>query len=446
MTQSTIYALSSLYGKSGVAVFRLSGEKSLAAVAKMTSLNTQNILPRHAYFAAIYDLAGNMLDHGLVVYFKAPASFTGEDVVEFHTHGSKAVIASMLENFSQLEGCRLAEPGEFSKRAFYNQKMDLTEAEGLADLIDAETREQQKYALRQMGGELKNLYEGWRADLVNVMAYLEAYIDFPDEEIPDNITEKLENTVFKVRAAIGEHLRQNRSGERLRDGFRVVIVGEPNVGKSSLLNCLARREAVIVSDIAGTTRDAIDVYMDINGFPVIFTDTAGLRDTDEQIEQKGIEIAYDKAKNADLIIALSDVQNINQKTFADLVTDCKNKIIYVYNKADTIDFEQCSKNLSAGSILISAKNQQGINELLELISRRIAAEMNNGSGALITRQRYREVLNDVFKALEQFNLQKSIELAAEDVRLAARSLGKITGVIEVDEILDKIFGSFCIGK
>lgn len=446
MTQSTIYALSTLYGKSGVAVFRLSGEKSLNAVAKMTSLNTQNILPRHTYFAAIHDLAGNMLDHGLVVYFKAPASFTGEDVVEFHTHGSKAVIASMLESFSGLEGCRLAEPGEFSKRAFYNRKMDLTEAEGLADLIDAETREQQKYALRQMGGELKNLYEGWRADLVNVMAYLEAYIDFPDEEIPDNITEKLENTVFKVRAAIGEHLRQNRSGERLRDGFRVVIVGEPNVGKSSLLNCLARREAVIVSDIAGTTRDAIDVYMDINGFPVIFTDTAGLRETDEQIEQKGIAIAYDKAKNADLIIALSDVQNINQKTFADLVTDCKNKIIYVYNKADTIDFEQCSKNFPDGSILISAKNQQGINELLELISQRIAAEMNNGSGALITRQRYREVLNDVFKALEQFNLQKSIELAAEDVRLAARSLGKITGVIEVDEILDKIFGSFCIGK
>jgi len=445
MDNQTIFALSTLYGKSGVAVFRISGSEALQAIAKLTALNTVSITARHSYVTALYDVAGNMLDKVVVIYFKAPASFTGEDIVEIHSHGSKAVIASVLDNLGKIENFRLAEPGEFSKRAFYNQKMDLTEAEGLADLIDAETREQQKYALRQMNGELKNLYETWRSELVKVMAYLEAYIDFPDEEIPDNVVSELDNTVFKIRSSIEQHLRQNNCGERLRDGFRVVIVGEPNAGKSSLLNALARREAVIVSDIAGTTRDAIDVYMDINGFPVVFTDTAGLRDTKEVIEQKGIEIAYGKAREADLVIALADGQNVNQKLFEMLEKDCKDKILYVYNKSDKLSAEQCY-NLAKSGIVISAKQQTGIDVLLKIISEKIANQFNAGSGALITRQRYREVLNDVFKCLEQFSLNKSIELAAEDVRMAARSLGKITGVIEVDEILDKIFGSFCIGK
>lgn len=324
--------------------------------------------------------------------------------------------------------------------------MDLTEAEGLADLIDAETREQQKYALRQMEGGLKNLYDGWREKLVEILAYLEAYIDFPDEELPSDLVDKLENTVFKVNGEIAAHLGQNNAGERLREGFRVVIAGEPNAGKSSLLNALARREAVIVSDIAGTTRDAIDIYMDLNGYPVIFTDTAGLRETDEQIEKKGIEIAYDKAASADLVIALIDGQKVDFSPFEKLKSVCKDKIIYVVNKADKLSEKRCSELAGAGYMVISAKNQSGLENLLAEISRRIAETFTASSGALITRRRYREVLNNVFKHLERFSLNKPVELAAEDVRLAAREIGRITGRIEVDEILDKIFGSFCIGK
>lgn len=446
MDNKTIYALSTVFGKSGVAVFRISGNNSLKAVECLTDINSSKISPRHAYFCSLHDVKGNALDKALVIYFKAPFSFSGEDIVEIHSHGSKAVIASLLENLGMLEDFRLAEPGEFSKRAFYNGKMDLTEAEGLADLIDAETSEQQKYALRQMDGELKNLYESWRSDLVSVLSYLEAYIDFPDEELPDNIVSNLENTVFKVKNSIQSHLSQSNCGERLRDGFRVVILGEPNAGKSSLLNTLAKREAVIVSDVAGTTRDAIDVYLNIGGYPVIFTDTAGLHSTEEQIEKKGIEIAYEKAEDADLIVALIDGKNPNVEQFEKLSTSCKNKIIYVVNKSDVLSQEQCSSFIEKGFMVISAKQKYGINSLINTVNNRIASEFTGNSSALITRQRYREVLNDVFKNLNDFNLNKSIELAAEDIRLAARNIGKITGRIEVDEILDKIFGSFCIGK
>lgn len=446
MDNKTIYALSTVFGKSGVAVFRISGNNSLKAVECLTDINSSKISPRHAYFCSLHDVKGNALDKALVIYFKAPFSFSGEDIVEIHSHGSKAVIASLLENLGMLEDFRLAEPGEFSKRAFYNGKMDLTEAEGLADLIDAETSEQQKYALRQMDGELKNLYESWRSDLVSVLSYLEAYIDFPDEELPDDIVSNLENTVFKVKNSIQSHLSQSNCGERLRDGFRVVILGEPNAGKSSLLNALAKREAVIVSDVAGTTRDAIDVYLNIGGYPVIFTDTAGLHSTEEQIEKKGIEIAYEKAEDADLIVALIDGKNPNVEQFEKLSTSCKNKIIYVVNKSDILSQEQCYSFIEKGFMVISAKQKSGINSLINKVNNRIASEFTGNSSALITRQRYREVLNDVFKNLNDFNLSKSIELAAEDIRLAARNIGKITGRIEVDEILDKIFGSFCIGK
>ena len=328
----------------------------------------------------------------------------------------------------------------------YTELNEAVAATGLADLIDAETKEQQKYALKQMNGDLKDLYEGWRTDLINVLAHLEAYIDFPNEELPQNIVSNLENTVFKIKEAIHKHLTQSDYGEKLRDGFNVVILGEPNAGKSTLLNTLAQREAVIVSDIAGTTRDAVDIYMDIGGYPVIFTDTAGLRDTDEQIEKKGIEIAFSKAKEADLIIALVDGKNINLKQFENNLTDCKNDIIYVLNKSDYLSEEQCIKYKNDGYILISAKFKQGVDELIDTIKEHISNNFNQSSTALITRKRYREVLNDVFKNLEDFTLSKNIELAAEDIRLAVRNIGKITGRVEVNEILDKIFGSFCIGK
>ena len=443
MDNKTIYALSTVYGKSGVAIVRISGDKALQAVSKMTDIDKETIKARYAYFTNIKDLSGNLLDKSLVLYFMSPHSFTGEDVVEFHIHGSKAVISSVLENLSLIEDFRLAEAGEFSKRAFYNNKMDLTEAEGLADLIDSETSEQQKYALRQMEGHLKDLYEGWRSKLLEVLAHIEAYIDFPEEELPKDITENLQNTVFKVKEDITKHLNGNNIGERLRDGFRVVILGEPNAGKSSLLNAIAQREAVIVSEIEGTTRDAIDIHLDIDGYPVIFTDTAGLRRTSEEIEQKGIAIAYDKAKDADIVICLFDsLKNIPQEfDFVD-----ENKKIYVANKDDKLNDEQKIFLNNKGYILISAKYHQGIDILLKSISDKIKDKFSSNSGLLITRQRYREALRNTVNYLSEFNFNKEIELSAEDIRLACREIGKITGRIEVDEILDKIFGSFCIGK
>lgn len=447
MSDKTIYALSTVLGKSGVAVIRISGSKAFDVVRLMTSLKTDEIKPRYAYFVKLKDIAGQqILDKCLLLYFKAPNSFTGEDIIELHTHGSRAVISAVLNNLSRIPDFRMAEPGEFSKRAFYNQKMDLTEAEGLADLIDAETEAQQKYALRQMEGNLKNLYEDWREKLVNIMAHLEAYIDFPDEEIPENIVSEMNNTVFKLKNEIKEHLSSDNIGERLREGFRVVIVGRPNAGKSSLLNAIAKRDVVIVSDIAGTTRDAVDIHLDLNGYPVIITDTAGIRETEEAIERQGVEIAYRKIENADLLLCLYDASQDTVQVFEKIEKTFKNKMIYIANKSDNLTKEQCSEIKKQGITLISVKQQQGIDIVLDKISAVINDKFTSNSNLLITRARYREALNEALRSLDLFNLNKEIELSAEDIRLAAREIGKITGRIEVDEILDKIFGSFCIGK
>lgn len=446
MDNQTIYALSTVYGKSGVAVIRISGNNALAALKKMTSLDTTKIKPRYAYFVSLKNNEGNTLDKCLILYFKAPNSFTGEDIVEIQTHGSKAVISGVLSTLAQIEGFRMAEPGEFSKRAFYNGKMDLTEAEGLADLIDAETSEQQKYAMRQMEGGLKNLYDDWREQLLKILAHLEAFIDFPDEDIPNNVISEMKNNVFKLENSVYEHLKSDNIGERLREGFRVVIVGPPNAGKSSLLNAIANREAVIVSDIAGTTRDAIDIHLDIKGYPVMFTDTAGLREANEEIEKKGIEIAYSKIKSADFIICLFDASKDGVQIFDNIRKSFKNNTLLVANKCDKLTSEQCSVLEKQGCILISAKQKEGISQILDRIYEFICERFTSNSNLLITRSRYREALQEVMENLQHFSFDKEIELTAEDIRLAARALGKITGRIEVNEILDKIFGDFCIGK
>ena len=447
MDNQTIYALSTVYGKSGVAVIRVSGAKAKEAVAKLTNLKEKSLKPRYAYFTDIKDIVSReTLDKCLLLYFKAPHSFTGEDIVEFQTHGSKAVIASVLENLSKIPDFRMAEPGEFSRRAFHNGKMDLTEAEGLADLIDSETSEQQKYAMRQMEGGLKNLYDGWREELIKIMAYLEAYIDFPDEDIPQELVDKLLNDVFKLKTAISEHLNTDSIGERLREGFRVVIVGPPNAGKSSLLNTVVNREAAIVSSIAGTTRDAVDVHLDIKGYPVMFTDTAGIREVEEEIEKQGIEIAFRKIADADLVLCLFDASKDSVQIFDNIKNSFKNKAIYIANKSDNLTFEQCSNLKKQSCVVISAKHKQGIADLMEVIYQQIKERFTANSNLLITRQRYREALAETLDNLERFSFDKEIELSAEDIRLAARGLGKITGRIEVDDILNKIFGSFCIGK
>lgn len=447
MDNKTIYALSTVYGKSGVAVIRISGQDAVSVIRQMTNIKTDNIKPRYAYFVDLKNITDKeTIDKCLLIYFKAPNSFTGEDIVELQVHGSKAVIALVMNNLSQIENFRLAEPGEFSKRAFYNGKMDLTQAEGLADLIDSETAEQQKYAMRQMEGNLKSLYSGWREELLKVLTYIEAYIDFPDEDIPENDVFKIENTVFKLSEAIKQHLLGGNIGERLREGFRVVIVGAPNAGKSSLLNAVVNREAVIVSDIAGTTRDAIDIHLDLKGYPVMFTDTAGLREVEDAIEKKGIEIAYHKIEEADLIICLFDSLTDTIQSFDNIKKNFADKIIFVANKCDKISDIQKESLQKQGCICISAKYKQGINKILDEISSVISSKFTANSNLLITRSRYREALKETLENLQNFNLHKEIELSAEDIRLAARGLGKITGQIEVDEILDKIFGSFCIGK
>lgn len=447
MFEKTIFALSTVYGKSGVAVIRISGPQALDAIKAMTDIDINAIRPRYAYFTTLHDKNElHSIDHSLVLYFKAPNSFTGEDIVEFQTHGSKAVIASVMDNLSKLENFRLAEPGEYSKRAFYNGKMDLTEAEGLADLIDSETSEQQKYALRQMEGGLKNLYEGWRQDLIKILAHLEAFIDFPDEDIPSSVMAEMKNNVFKLENEIESHLNSDSIGERLREGFRVVIIGAPNAGKSSLLNAIVNRNAAIVSDIAGTTRDAVDVHLDLNGYPVMFTDTAGLRETEEEIEKLGIDIAYSKIQDADLVICLFDASIDSVQSFDKIRDSLKNKAVYVANKSDKLTFEQRSEIEKSGCLVISAKQKSGVDKILDEVGKQLKQRFTSNSNLLITRRRYREALQDVLDNLQAFSFNKEIELTAEDIRLAARALGKITGRIEVDDILDKIFGDFCIGK
>lgn len=447
MDNKTIYALSTVFGKSGVGIIRISGDKAFEVISQMTDLDVAKIAERKMYLTKFYNpVSRETLDNSLLVAFKSPASFTGENTVEINCHGSKAVIRSFLEALSLLPDFRLAEPGEFSRRSFYNGKMDLTEADGLADLIDAETALQQKVALQQMGGTLFDLYNDWRTRLVNVLSYIEAYIDFPDEDIPQDTVQKIENGVFKISEEIKNHLQQNNVEERLRDGFRVVIAGPANAGKSSLINAVVKRNVAIVSDIAGTTRDAIEAYVDLNGFPVIFTDTAGLRESADKIEQIGIKLAKDKIAEADFCLFMFDAEKDTPEIFAEYINSINVPYVLVANKMDKISADQQRKLQKKGCILISAKENQNVNVITDKIYETFQNMYVKSSAQLITRQRYKESLSECLENLSRFNLQKEIELSAEDIRLACRAIGKITGQVEVDEILDKIFSSFCIGK
>lgn len=445
MDNKTIYALSTVMGKSGVAVVRISGPIAFAVYDELTSKKSTDIVSRKMELLKLYNQAGELLDCCLMVGFKAPNSFTGEDTVEINCHGSKAVIRGILAALGKIADFRMAEPGEFSRRAFYNGKMDLTEADGLADLIDAETALQRKVALEQMGGNLLSLYDEWRERLVAVLSYVEAYIDFPDENIPVNTVFKLENDVAELKKEIEKHLIDNKIEERLRDGFKVVIAGPTNAGKSSLINAIVRRNVAIVSDIAGTTRDVIDAYIDLNGFPVIFTDTAGLRETDDEIEKIGVTLAREKIAAADFKLFMFDASIDTPDIFADYL-DSENNYLVVANKSDKLTPKQRKALENAGCVLISAKNNENIAVITDKISAYFSEMYDKSSSRLITRQRYKEALLECVENLARFNLQKEIELAAEDIRLACRAIGKITGRVEVDEILDKIFSSFCIGK
>ena len=449
----TIFALASGGGRAGVAVIRVSGPGAGAALAGLMGVDGKSpkTLPRQALFTRLGDPAtGDVLDNGLVIWFPGPASFTGEDVAEFHVHGGAAVISGVLDALTRIDGLRMAEPGEFTRRAFENGKMDLTAAEGLADLIEAETEAQRKQALRQLEGELGRIYESWRERLLSSLAHSEAAIDFSDEDLPQDIAAAAAREIAALQREIAAHLKDKWRGERLRAGLMIAIIGPPNAGKSSLLNLLSQRDAAIVSETAGTTRDVIEVHLDLGGYPVTLADTAGLRDEGgdgDAIEAEGIRRARRKASDADLRLAVFDGEHWPAPDPATLcLVDAGT--ISVINKCDLGKLEPPLEINGQPALAVSALSGDGIDDLLSAIGARVAGMMDTGGSPALTRARHREALWECRDALGRYlnGPDLSPELAAEDLRLAARALGRITGRVDVDEILDVIFRDFCIGK
>lgn len=440
----TIFALASAPGRSGVAVFRLSGPVAGEALMRFTG----NPLPpaRSATRAKFrHPESLDVIDHGLSLWFPAPGSYTGEDVAELHVHGGRAVCDAITEVVLAFPGVRLAEPGEFTRRAFEFGKMDLTEAEAVADLVDAETAAQRRQALRQLDGELGALYEDWRERLVQSVAHMEAWIDFPEEELPEEIMGAVVGEVAALGAEIERHLSDDRRGERLRDGIHVAIIGDPNVGKSTLLNYLAGRSAAIVSPHAGTTRDVIEVALDIAGYPVVLADTAGVRAGDNEVEQEGVRRALHRADTADLkIVMFNSGADIAMEPAVIQAID--SNTIVLGNKADLGSFDTGKGFDCFGSMAISLKTGQGLSEMIGLLEKLIADRFQTGINPVLTRARHRSALNDCRAALSRVVSGSSLELQAEDLRLSVRALGRITGRVDVEDLLDIIFWDFCIGK
>ncbi|WP_170761005.1 tRNA uridine-5-carboxymethylaminomethyl(34) synthesis GTPase MnmE [Ruegeria lacuscaerulensis] len=426
----TIFALASAQGKAGVAVIRLSGPNAHPAAAGLTG---GTLPPRGMRVRTLHAGDGSRLDDGLVLTFQAPASFSGEDVAELQIHGSTASVNAVMRSLSDTEGLRLAEPGEFTRRALENGKMDLTQVEGLADLIDAETEAQRKQAQTILAGELGALAERWRRDLIRAASLLEAVIDFADEEVPTDVTPEVRSLISGVMADLQREAEGVRIAERIRTGFEVAIVGLPNAGKSTLLNALAGRDAAITSEFAGTTRDVIEVRMDLGGLPVTLLDTAGLRETEDHVENLGIELARKRAEAADLRVFLTE--NPTELGVEMLVGD-----IQVFPKSDLRDVTEGG---------ISGKTGQGIDQLIAQISR-VLAERTTSHG-IATRERHRVALDNAREALgaAMAVLESGPDLydiAAEEMRTAIRALETLVGRIGVEDLLDEIFSSFCLGK
>jgi tRNA modification GTPase len=385
---------------------------------------------------------GELLDRGLALWLPGPASFTGEDIAELHIHGGRAVTGRVIEALTSLRGVRLAEPGEFARRAFENGRIDLTEVEGLADLIAAETEAQARQAIAQAEGGARALYESWREELVKAQALAEAGLDFADEaDVAADAAVQADASVAKLLAAMTTHLADRR-GERLRDGFRVVIAGPPNAGKSSLLNALAQRDAAIVSEEAGTTRDVIEVHLDLGGLPVIVTDTAGIREAQGAVEAEGIRRTLARVEDADLVLWMVDATaDRNSATERPAVVG-NSRQITILNKTDLVN----SGSLPSG-IALSAKTGQGVSELIDLLSKYAEEGLAGGEPAVITRARHRAELEAAAEALSRFREERGgPEIKAEELRIAARHLGRLTGRIDVEEVLGAIFSEFCIGK
>ncbi len=440
----TIFALATAPGRAGVAVVRVSGPASGDALAALTGKPLPK--PRMATLVRLRDpKTGEALDDALVLRFTAPRSFTGEDVVELHLHGGRAVVAGVVDALSTLPGLRVAEPGEFTRRAFENGKLDLTEAEAVADLVDAETSAQRRQALRQMEGALGTLYDGWRERLTRSLAHIEADIDFPDEDLPSGVSDAARPVLDALAAEIDAHLDDRGRGERLREGLHIAIVGAPNAGKSSLLNALARREAAIVSARAGTTRDVIEVHLDLGGYPVVLADTAGLREAAaDEVEEEGIRRALDRAARADVKVAVFDATALPALDPATVALVDADTVI-VLNKTDLAKTAAPTVG-DQTAVAVSARTGSGLPELERRLTA-FTADRLAGSGApALTRARHRSALEECRDALRRALTAPLPELMAEDVRLASRALGRITGRVDVEDLLDVIFRDFCIGK
>lgn len=445
--RDTIYAPATAPGRAGVAVVRVSGPA--ARVSLMATAGGASPPPRQAVFRKIVDnVSRETVDWGLVVFFEGPSSFTGEDVVEYHLHGGPAVVRKMLAVLGGFSGHRMAEPGEFTRRAFENGKLDLTEAEAVADLVHAETDLQRAQALDQLGGVLSRLYQGWAESLTRSLAHLEAELEFPDEDLPDGVGARRLPDLVAVREAIGVHLSDNRRGEMLRDGIRVVVIGAPNAGKSSLVNALAQRDVAIVSPHAGTTRDVIEVALDLRGYPVILADTAGLRPeqlgdgAQEAIEGEGIRRALAVAQAADLRLLLFDASAAPDAATLALRGPSSLCVLNKMDKAGDKPVEIPGET----AVAICVQNGAGLDALLAALTGRIEALAGRREAPSLTRHRHREALEDCAAALDRAFDAILPELAAEDVRLAVRALGRITGRVDVEDLLDVIFRDFCIGK
>ncbi|GHF15567.1 tRNA modification GTPase MnmE [Kordiimonas sediminis] len=445
MVQDTIYALSSGQGTAGVAVVRISGDHAFSALDSL--VQGKDIKPRYATLVTLKDpVSGMRLDQALVLTFPGPNSFTGENVVELHLHGGKAVVTGVLDCLSSMSGLRLAERGEFTRRAFENGKLDLTEAEGLNDLIHADTAMQREQALRQMGGELRHLYEDWRSRLLSHLAHLEADIDFPDEDLPEGVAGAVRPVIRSLLSEIETHLSDGKRGQALRDGLRIVILGEPNAGKSTLLNFLAKSDVAIVSDEAGTTRDVLEVQLDLGGFPVRLIDTAGIRESSGSVEKEGIRRAKARAEEADLKLILipaptwpkipEDMKPFLDDTAIILVSQC--------DKAEMFHVEQSDTSV----LPLSVKTGFGMEAFLAHLTHLVEDKISLTEAPSLTRLRHRLALEDVVGHLNRFQENAGFDavLAAEDVRMACRSLGKITGRVGVEVMLDIVFSDFCIGK
>ena len=440
MGGETIFALSSGPPPAGVAIIRLSGPSVRFGLETLIDSVPE---PRKVSLRLIKGERGEALDQGLVLFFPAPASFTGEDVAELHVHGGRAVISAVLDRLAGLPGFRPAEAGEFTRRAFLNRRLDLTQVEGLADLVSAETEAQRRQALRQAEGGLRDLYEGWRKRLIRARAMIEAELDFAEEEeLPESVSALAAAEIAALRTEIGKHLADSGRGERLRDGAEIVILGPPNAGKSSLLNALARRDVAIVAAEAGTTRDLIEVRMELGGFPATFVDTAGLREQAGAVESEGIRRARQRAERADLILWLSEAREPVP------VPDSLGAPVWrIGTKADLIDSAEERTRLSEAFDLLISLEGDGFDALLDRLATFVRADLDPGEAPLITRARYRAALGECLAILDQSGLgERDLELVAEEFRRAGDVLGRITGRVEVDDLLEVIFREFCIGK